>query len=57
MSLTQFNFPVHHHLTHRTDGLLFLLRYAIDHQHSKGWIGPLTLLLQRRRHRSEVPRG
>jgi hypothetical protein len=34
--------------TNRTDGLLFLLRYAMDHAHSHLWIGAIQIILSRR---------
>jgi hypothetical protein len=33
--------------TNRTAGLRYLLRYALSHQYARGWIAPLTCLLQR----------
>jgi hypothetical protein len=43
-SLSYRSIPVHH-FSDRTAGLEFLLSYAVSHQHSRLWIGPLTRLL------------
>jgi hypothetical protein len=40
--------------TDRTAGLHLLLRYAISHQHTRGWIAPLARLLQHVRPGREV---
>ena len=36
------------HKKSKRSGLLILLTYAHQHSHSHRWIGPLTLLLQRK---------
>jgi hypothetical protein len=46
-SLSCLSIPVYHFSTDRIDGLQFLLRFAFSHDHSRAWVGPLTLLLQR----------
>jgi hypothetical protein len=38
---------VEHFPTDRIDGLQFLLRYALSHQHARGWIAPLTFLIHK----------
>jgi hypothetical protein len=48
MSLPYRKRPVYPLCTDRTAGLLYLLGYALNHEHSKFWVVPLTLLLQRR---------
>jgi hypothetical protein len=50
VSLTYSKLAVHHFSPHRLSGLRYLLLYALSHQHSKGWIGPLTLLMQKGGH-------
>jgi hypothetical protein len=45
---------VYHRSTDRTAGLHFLLSYALTHPHARGWIRPLTFLLQHDRLEREV---
>ena len=56
-SLSYLSIPVYHISTDRIAGLRFLLNYALAHQHARGWIAPLTLLLQRSRLGREVRGG
>jgi hypothetical protein len=56
-SLSYPNIVVEHLSHHRIAGLRFLLNYALAHQHARGWIAPLTLLLQRSRLGREVRGG
>jgi hypothetical protein len=47
-NLSYRSIPVYHFSTDRLAGLRFLLRFALSHDHSRAWIGLLTLLLTRK---------
>jgi hypothetical protein len=47
-NLSYRSIPVYHFSTDRLAGLRFLLRFALSHDHSRAWIGLLTLLLARK---------